>query len=242
MGMSPAELAEFAYQFALGGIDLIKDDHGLADQSFCRFDDRVRLLSDAVKRANSETGLRCLYVPNITASADRIVQRARLAREAGAGGCLVSPGLVGLDTMRRIADDDRVGLPIMAHPALLGSFTVSPSSGIGHGALYGQICRLAGADTAIFPNYGGRFSFSEQQCRDIIDGATCDMGSIASIFPAPAGGMKVDRVPELCRFYGKDAVLLIGGDLHRQGPDLAENCRQFARLVRYNGPYQKSCR
>jgi ribulose-bisphosphate carboxylase large chain len=34
MGLSAAELAEFACKFALGGIDLIKDDHGLADQSF----------------------------------------------------------------------------------------------------------------------------------------------------------------------------------------------------------------
>ena len=235
MGLSPAELAEFAYQFALGGIDLIKDDHGLADQTFCRFDQRVRLLSDAVNRANSETGLRCLYLPNVTAPADQIVDRAHLAKEAGAGGCLVAPGIVGFDTMRRIADDDRVGLPIMSHPALMGSFTMSSTSGIAHGALYGQISRLAGADVTIFPNYGGRFSFSEEECRDIINGARCDMGPVSPIFPAPAGGMQVKRVPELYQFYGRDCVLLIGGDLHRHGPDLAENCRQFARLVAQAG-------
>jgi ribulose-bisphosphate carboxylase large chain len=234
MGLSPRELAELAYQFALGGIDLIKDDHGLADQSFCRFDERVRRVSDAVDRANGETGLRCLYLPNVTAPVDQIADRAQLAKEAGAGGCLISPGLVGLDAMRRIADEDRVGLPIMSHPALMGSFTMSSTSGIAHGALYGQISRLAGADAVIFPNYGGRFSFSEEECRDIIDGVTREMGAVSPIFPAPAGGMKVNRVPELCRFYGQDSVLLIGGDLHRQGPDLAENCRRFARLVQEN--------
>jgi len=46
--------------------------------------------------------------------------------------------------------------------------------------------------------------------------------------------MKVDRVAELCRFYGNESVLLIGGDLHRHGPNLAENCRRFAELVREN--------
>lgn len=234
MGMSPEELAEFAYQFALGGIDLIKDDHGLADQPFCPYDQRVRLLSDAVNRANGETGKRCLYLPNVTAPVDQILDRARMAASAGAGGCLVSPGLVGFDAMRMVADDDGVGLPIMAHPALLGSFTISGAGGIGHGALYGQICRLAGADAAIFPSYGGRFSFSEAQCRDLVDCTACDMGPIRPIFPAPAGGMSLQRVPDLCDFYGNDSILLIGGDLHRHGPDLVENCRKFSRLVQQN--------
>jgi ribulose-bisphosphate carboxylase large chain len=41
-------------------------------------------------------------------------------------------------------------------------------------------------------------------------------------------------VPELCRFYGRDSILLIGGDLHRHGPDLTENCHKFIELVREN--------
>ena len=234
MGLSAGELADYAKQFALGGIDLIKDDHGLADQPFCRYEERVRLLAKTVREANAQTGMRCLYAPNITAPADQIVDRARLAREVGAGAYLVSPGLVGFDTMRHIADDNEAGLPILGHPAFMGAFTASPTSGISHGALYGQICRLAGADVVIFPNYGGRFSFSEDECRDIIHGTSCPMGNLRPIFPSPAGGMKVDRVAELCRFYGNDSVLLIGGDLHRQGPDLAENCRRLADLVRQN--------
>lgn len=232
MGMSPAELADYAYQFALGGIDLIKDDHGLADQSFVRFGERVKALSDAVRRANQETGLRCLYLPNVTAPVDQMLTRARLAREAGAGGLLISPGLSGWDAMRWIADDDDVSLPVMSHPAFLGSFTMSPTDGIAHRALYGQMMRLAGADAVIFPNYGGRFSFSEAQCRDIIRGSEESMGGIRAVFPAPAGGMKLERVSDLCSFYGRDSVLLIGGDLHRHGPDLAANCRRFAELVR----------
>jgi ribulose-bisphosphate carboxylase large chain len=134
--------------------------------------------------------------------------------------------------MRRIADDDRIALPILSHPAFQGPFTLRPDEGIAHGALYGQINRLAGADGAIFPNYGGRFSFTEAQCRDIVRGATCDMGSIAPIHPVPAGGMSLARVPELCRFYGKESILLVGGDLHRHGPDLIENCCKFVQLVR----------
>jgi ribulose-bisphosphate carboxylase large chain len=67
MGLSSKELADLAYQFVLGGMDIIKDDHGLSDQSCAPFDERVRLCAAAVQKGIKETGRPCLYVPNITA-------------------------------------------------------------------------------------------------------------------------------------------------------------------------------
>ena len=238
MGFSPAELGELTYQFALGGIDLIKDDHGLADQSFCPFAERVARCAEAVAKANQETGQRCLYLPNITGPFEIMGERARLAKKAGAGGFLMAPALSGFDAMRWIADNDELALPILNHPAFQGSLTLGTAEGISHGALYGQIARLAGADGSIFPNYGGRFSFSPEQCRDLVDGTGRPMGRIKSIFPVPAGGMSLPRVPDLCKFYGNESILLIGGDLHRHGPDLVENCRKFVELVREHSARQ----
>ena len=234
MGLAATALADLAYRLALGGIDIIKDDHGLADQDFCPFDERVGRCVEAVERANRETGLNCIYIPNVTAPADRLLDRALFARRAGAGGLLISPGLTGLDAMRRLTDDDRVCLPIMAHPALQGSFVVNAAEGISHSAIFGQINRLAGADASIFPNYGGRFGFTPEDCRRLMDGATSPMGHVKPIFPTPAGGMSLDRVPEMCEMYGCDAIFLIGGGLHRFGPDLVENCREFGRRVAQN--------
>ncbi len=57
MGLTPQHLAEMAYACALGGMDFIKDDHGITDQPFCRFEERVALCAEAVARANRETGL-----------------------------------------------------------------------------------------------------------------------------------------------------------------------------------------
>ena len=123
MGLSPVELSELAYRFALGGVDLIKDDHGLADQSFCAFESRVRACAAAVRRANTETGGGSRYIANLVGPMETLLERARFAKKVGAGGLLVAPGLVGWDTMRAIAEDERVGLPILFHPALLGGFT-----------------------------------------------------------------------------------------------------------------------
>ncbi|NEV63452.1 RuBisCO large subunit C-terminal-like domain-containing protein [Thiorhodococcus minor] len=232
MGLSPAELAELAYRLALGGIDLIKDDHGLTDQGFCPFEERVRRCADAVARANAQTGRHCLYLPNVSAPAGEIDSRAHFAKDAGAGGYLFCPGLCGLDAMRRLADDDGLGLPILAHPAFQGSYCLSADSGAAHGVLYGQLNRLGGADATIFPNWGGRFSYTEDECLDIVDGATREMGRIAPIFPVPAGGMRLERVSEMIDFYGPEVILLIGGDLHAQGGDLVASCRRFETLAR----------
>lgn len=230
MGLTPVELAEMAYQLALGGIDLVKDDHGLADQRFCPFDERVARCAEAVDRANRVTGGRCRYLPNLPGPSERLGERVEVAKRAGAGGLLVCPGLHGLDVMRRIACDDAVSLPILSHPALQGSYLVDPRQGISHFALFGQLHRLAGADGCIFPNAGGRFAFTPEDCRAIARGTGEPMGALRRLFPVPAGGMGLERVGEMVEFYGRDVILLIGGDLHRSD-DLVRRCRELRRLV-----------
>jgi ribulose-bisphosphate carboxylase large chain len=231
MGLCADDIAGLAYQFALGGIDIIKDDHGLTDQPYCPFRERVERTVEAVEKANAQTGQRAVYMPNVTGPMDRLLENAHTARELGAGALLVSPGLTGFDAMRVLADDDALALPIMSHPAFLGSYVTSPSNGISHYALFGQIMRLAGADAAVYPNFGGRFSFSRDECQEIIDGSMVEMGSLKPLFPAPGGGMSLDSIDEMAAVYGQEVIYLIGGNLHRHGDDLVATARKFRQMV-----------
>jgi|SRR5581483_4521281 ribulose-bisphosphate carboxylase large chain len=231
MGWTVAQLADLAYQLALGGIDIIKDDHGLADQSFAPYAERVAACAAAVHRANAETHGHSVYAPNVTAPAPLVLERALFAKRHGAGALLICPGITGLDAMRALADDDRIALPILSHPALQGSFVANATSGISHFCLFGQLNRLAGADAAIFPNAGGRFFFTADDCRALSAGCEVEMGNLAPIFPAPAGGMSLDRVPEMRAMYGREVMLLIGGGLRSHSPDLVANCRYFRALA-----------
>lgn len=231
MGFSAQALADLAYQFALGGIDIIKDDHGLADQPFSPYHERVERCVEAVERANQETGYNCIYMPSLNSAAESFVDDALFAKSAGAKALLVSPGLVGLEAMRQLAADDRIAMPLMSHPAFQGSFVTSPHQGISHYALFGQIARLAGTDASVYPNYGGRFSFSQAECRSIAEGTAAPLGHLKPIFPAPGGGMSLERVPEMLDLYGRDVIFLVGGGLHTRGPDLVENSRYFRQMV-----------
>lgn len=217
VGLGPADFAELAYRLALGGVDVIKDDQGLGNQPWAPFAERVPLVAEAVARANRETGGRSLYLPSFNPPVDEIEPRLRLALDAGAGGFLVVPGTGGPDLVRYLAAHTPDDAVLLSHPAFLGGFTVSPTSGIAPEILFGPIQRLLGADAVIFPSYGGRFTFSEEQCRGIAAGCHEPFAGLAPALPTPGGGMTVERVPELVEFYGRDVLLLIGGALHRGG-------------------------
>ncbi len=231
MGLSARDLADLAYEIALGGVDVIKEDHGFTNQPFAPFAERVQRCAEAVKRANQQTGFHCLYAPNVTAPTDEILPRARLARAAGAGALMIAPGLTGWDALCVLRQADDVALPILSHPALLGTYVASPDQGIAHRVVFGKLPRLAGADATIFVNYGGRFPFTRADCNGVIAGVTAPMGAYPAIFPMPGGGMTLERLPEMHAFYGNNVIFLVAGGLYAHGPDLQESARQFRRLA-----------
>ncbi|HPB51689.1 MAG TPA: RuBisCO large subunit C-terminal-like domain-containing protein [Myxococcota bacterium] len=231
MGLDTATLAGMAYRFALGGIDFIKDDHGLADQRLSRFEDRISACMKAVERANRETGRRCLYIPNVTADGPETLNRARFARGAGASAVIVSGALTGLSMLRAVATDPDVSLPVFYHPAFGGTYTVSETSGMSQRAYYGQLLRLACADAVIFPSFGGRFTFNREQCAEIVAGCREDMPGIRPSLPAPGGGMNFGNIPESIEFYGSDVIFLIGGGLFRHDPDITKSVADLLSLV-----------
>jgi ribulose-bisphosphate carboxylase large chain len=229
-GSATAELARLSYMTALAGADIVKEDHGLANQPAAPFLDRVRACAEAVSRANASRQARgdrtrALYFPSILGHGDRVRDDAFHAKEAGADGALIIPGILGFDAMNRLAQDPDFGLPIMAHPAHLGPYVLSPDTGYSHGVLFGTLMRLAGADISVFPNHGGRFGFSVAECQDIVAACHDPKGPGPAILPSPGGGMSLERLPDMLRLYGPDCVYLLGGSLLRYGDRIGDAIR-----------------
>ncbi len=232
IGLSAQQLADMAYKFALGGLDIVKDDHGLADQPFAPFKERIKRVAEAVANANAKTGLNTLYAPNITGPAELLIERIHFAKEAGATALMFSPGHCGLDFVRRVAEDDSIALPVIAHPSFIGSFVLSPDFGVDYFVMHGQLMRLAGADVSIMPNYIGRFSYNFDGCQRVAQGCAIPMGHLKPAFPGPGGGVSPDSFHDMLDVYGKDVAFLIAGNLHRQSTDLTENARQSVEILK----------
>lgn len=214
MGTSAEQLAEHCYQFALGGVHIIKDDHGIADQPDAPFKERLLRCQDAISRANARAGQhQSLYFPNVTAGYKELPRRLQAAKDAGCRGVLINSWITGLDAMRFARDE--FGLALMAHPAMTGSYFAA-DHGINAELLLGDLFRLAGADASIYPNAGGRFGFSIDTCKAINDHLRRPLPGIKPSLPTPGGGMDIERAPEWARQYGPDTIILIGGSLYAQ--------------------------
>ncbi len=226
-GSTVEHLAHLAGIFARAGIDVVKDDHGLADQAFSPFAERVPAVQRAIDAANRETGGRTLYAPTFSGAPAQLAREARIARDCGVGMALAAPMLVGVAAFAELRAT--LGLPLLAHPAFAGAARVAPP------LLLGKLWRLFGADATIFPNHGGRFSYSRETCLAIAAAARAPWGGLAPILPVPAGGMTVERVPEMASGYGADTMLLIGGALLAAGEALPARSRDFVAAVARRG-------
>ncbi len=229
VGLETSELAERAYLFSSGGIDIIKDDHGLANQDSAPFRARIAACVRAVRKGEQISGKKTLYFPNITTSASQVFQRFEEAIELGADGVLLSPQLTGLEIMHDLAMKE--SKPIMAHPSFSGSFTVGGNQGILADMYYGLLWRHLGSDAVIYPNTGGRFAFSEERCTLINNELRRPKKQLKKSFPVPAGGIKRETISKWVKLYGVDTILLVGGSLYQHPQGIKQAARDFQQIL-----------
>jgi len=223
-GLPIPELAKLCRTFALGGVDIIKDDHGISDQPYAPFADRVAACQAAVLSASRETGKPAFYAPNLSGTPRVMRERARVTRELGIRTVLVAPMLIGLPAFFDLVDEFPEFV-YLAHPSFGGAARIDPT------VLFGKLFRLFGADAVIFVNFGGRFAYSREQSLAIASALRAPWGDLRAAMPVPAGGMLVERVPELLDDYGRDSMLLIGGNLLIAREQLLERTREFVARV-----------
>jgi ribulose-bisphosphate carboxylase large chain len=223
-GSDAKTLAEIAGRLARGGLDFIKDDHGLADQSYSPFAERVPRIAEAVRTARAHDGGRTCYLPSLSGNLDQIRRQVEIARAEGLDALLIAPMVTGLATFHAIARENP-DMAFMTHPAMAGAARIAPP------LLLGKLFRLLGSDATVFPNHGGRFGYSPATCRALADAALAPWGGFPGTVPVPAGGMTPDRIAEMLQFYGRDVMLLIGGGLLAAGARMTEEAAAFARAV-----------
>jgi len=217
-GLSAGRLGDLCERLALGGLDFIKDDHGLADQAYSPYADRVRQCAAGLARAVRHTGHHTQYIPSLTGDLDSLRTQARLAREEGLSCLMIAPMVSGFPAVRTLVREFPE-MTVFAHPSM-GGLRTAPD------LLIGKFFPLIGADAVIFPSYGGRFGYSQATCRRLAENAR-SFGAL----PVPAGGMTLARTGEILDFYGPDTMLLIGGNLLLARERIPEEAEAFTRAV-----------
>jgi ribulose-bisphosphate carboxylase large chain len=220
-GLAPERLAELAERMALGRLDFIKDDHGLANQAYSTFADRVPLIAQSVARAVRSTGHPTRYIPSLTGDLDQLRTRVKIAVDCGLDCMMVAPMIAGFSSVQALASAFPQ-VTFFAHPAMGGAARIAPE------LLIGKLFPMLGCGAVIFPTYGGRFGYSPQTCRELAANARPALA-------VPAGGIVLNRVTELLDFYGPDTMLLIGGNLLMARERITEESAAFAEAVAQHG-------
>jgi ribulose-bisphosphate carboxylase large chain len=232
-GLAPEEVADFAYQAALGGICFIKDDEKMMNPPYCPLGRRVKLVSEALKRAEDRTGRKVLYAAHITTTPDRIVRRALEAIENGATALMVNFFAAGFGSLEILRRRPEINVPIYAHCGGREAMGRADGQGISPSAIV-KMVRLLGGDyfrAGMFESY---LVDTPADIRQMHEAAVGNWTSLTPILPAVSGGLNPKTIGANVRNLGRDNLFLAGTGIlnHPDGPRAGvEELRAAARAI-----------
>jgi ribulose-bisphosphate carboxylase large chain len=231
VGLSPEEMANLAYQVGKNGVDFLKDDETLTDQSFCPLEDRVSLVSEALDRVYEETQRKVIYSANITCGPSDFMDRADIAIENGATALMVDAMVCGLECVRTLAEDPSVNVPIHVHRTMHAAFTRNPRHGIAFPVI-SLLTRIAGGDQLHVGTAGiGKMESEETEVKRSISALTSGLSGLKTVFPVASGGIHPGLVPALTKAMGNDVVINAGAGVWGHPDGGASGARAMREAV-----------
>ncbi|MGL4818585.1 MAG: 2,3-diketo-5-methylthiopentyl-1-phosphate enolase [Bacilli bacterium] len=230
LGRNSDYIANALYEQAIGGIDLVKDDEIMFENELAPFKERVTKGREVLQDVYEQTGHRTLYAVNVTGTVDQVRERARWASANGADALLFNVFTYGLDTLVALRNDPDVTIPIMAHPALSGTFASAPLHGMSFGLMLGKALRMSGADFSLFPSPYGSVAIPKTDAQAIHTALqTPDL--YAKAWSVPSAGIHPALVPQLMEDFGTDCIINAGGGIHGHPSGTASGAKAFRQAV-----------
>ena len=211
VGLDPAGTAAVAAAAVLGGLDLVKDDETLTNQSFCPLIPRLEAVMGALDKVEKETGKKAFYAVNVTASADKILERAEEAVDHGANMVMIDVLTAGFSALEELSLNLKV--PIHVHRTMHGAFTRDKGHGISM-LVISKLVRMTGGTNLHTGSYMGKMAgetIENDLCRDALRG---DWHGYKRVFPVASGGVYPAKVYGNLDGYGIDCIIQAGGGVH----------------------------
>ncbi|MGM0371803.1 MAG: type III ribulose-bisphosphate carboxylase [Halobacteriota archaeon] len=213
VGLSTKRHAEIGYEAWTGGIDLLKDDENLTDQSFNSFADRVTESFEMRDRAQDETGDRKDYLVNITADVETMKERADFVADQGGNFVMVDVITTGWGAVQSVREHtEKRGLAIHAHRAMHAAFDRLSHHGVSMRVL-AQIARLTGVDH-IHTGTANLGKLENEDTAGINEWLQSDLHGMNDVLPVASGGLHPGTVEPLLDALGTDLIVQAGGGIH----------------------------
>lgn len=194
IGLPPEPFAELARESWLGGLDIAKDDEMLGDVVWSTLSERSAKVGQARVDCEKITGLKKIYLANITDEVDRLIELHDVAVKNGANALMLNTMTVGLSAARMVRKHAQV--PLVAHFDFIAPFTRIPNYGVAS-QLITKLQRLVGFDVIILAGFGARMKTSDAEVFENVAACLNPMGNIKPALPVPAGSQWAGSTGEL---------------------------------------------
>ncbi len=205
LGLSADDHAAILKEVASAGLDIIKDDEIMGDLEVAPTLKRLEACRRVLDEVKERTGRTVLYAVNVTGSADKLIEKARLLVSEGANALLLNVLTYGFSVLDALAADPEVNVPIFVHPALAGAMCAAPDHGMAYSVVLGTLMAHCGADAVLYPAHYGSLPFDpveEARIRDSLRSR--------NVFPVPSAGIHPGVVPQALADYGQEVILNAG--------------------------------
>jgi ribulose-bisphosphate carboxylase large chain len=234
VGLDVERYAKVAYEIALGGMDLVKDDENLTSQSFILFEKRLAKVIKSIEKAEKETGEKKAYLVNVSSETKEMIKRIKLVADYGNPFIMLDilcVGIAGWQTAKEVAEEYK--LAIHAHRAFHAAFTRNPEHGVSFFTI-AKIARLIGVDHIHIGTNVGKLETDIKELKNTQRVITeekfipeqndfmhmpQDWYGKKPVMPVASGGLHPGTLPELIKFLGENIMIQVGGGVtgHPEG-------------------------
>jgi 2,3-diketo-5-methylthiopentyl-1-phosphate enolase len=133
--------------------------------------------------------------------------------QAGANGLLIDSS-AGFGSLRMLAEDPSIKVPILYHPCFDGTMVTSERSGLSF-PLLAKLVRIAGADVMVLYSYLGKIpSATKNSNLQVLGQAMCSLHGKMAMGCLVAAGVHPGLVPALLNDFGPEIIVGAGGAVH----------------------------
>jgi 2,3-diketo-5-methylthiopentyl-1-phosphate enolase len=206
--------ADLIYEAARGGVDVVKDDELIADQTFNTLEDRITMSMEAIDKANEEKGEKTIYFINVTDNNDKVFKNIETVQKHGGNGMLINYIPQGMTTVKHIVEDPSTKIPIQMHMDMAGVWYEDPWTGISSSLTLGKLPRLVGGDVLVLPcPYGKAPVVQDRYLMNLVN-LVYPIHGIKPTMPMPSGGITPGMVEYAVNDAGWDIMIGSGGGIH----------------------------
>ncbi|MBI5804074.1 hypothetical protein HY450_02425 [Candidatus Pacearchaeota archaeon] len=215
-GINVSELKGLVQELLEGGVDFIKEDEILGNPIFCRFEERVKVVSKLVNEFSEREGREIFYAPCINSDYPHFLERAKFADEHGMRAVHLNIW-AGLSSYRALRELDMKNVSIFFQKS--GDKVITDSSHK-YNVDWGVICKLArivGCDFIHAGMWGGYLSDSKEDLMRIMHNLRSKHEFDGNFNPTVSSlscGSHPGLVNSTVKNFGTELMMNVGGAIH----------------------------